>query len=265
MTAIERQREGALFEGGCGQWLEPISLGYVPQPGEQKTWSGPGGWLQSLSFVETGWPIPATPMFTPRVFAKHFNKTRLKVQTSSKTCLSPSNKTYSMPVAYNSRRKHSSRRQNSEDIEDVRNTQENGDIDDDVSDEDRPRTTKTVVKKEPRQTNGKQRADPEDDDDDGGHAEDEDEDDDDQIDVHNLPDQPLRKIDMHKLQGMSEDWVNMKRQINQNAGMYIEVAAAMAEAGEQDLKSSRVTFPHHTFPFFGILMRTPPGSTKVTQ
>ncbi|KDR82732.1 hypothetical protein GALMADRAFT_88325 [Galerina marginata CBS 339.88] len=138
-----------------------------------------------------------------------------------------------MPVATSSRRKPL-RRQNSEDIEDVRNTQANGN-DDEVSDEDRPRVSRKVKKEK----KGKQRPEPEDDDDDVAAAEDEDPDEDDRIDVANFPDQPLQRSDLHKLKGIAEDWRNMQTQIGQRWDIYKDVAGAMAEAGEEDIKTSK--------------------------
>ncbi|KAF8964213.1 hypothetical protein BDZ97DRAFT_1904521 [Flammula alnicola] len=131
-----------------------------------------------------------------------------------------------MPVATTSRRRLASRRQNSEDIEDARNTQANG-IDDDVSDDDR------AVAKVKKEKKGKRRADAEDD------VGEDDDDDDDRIDVANFADQPLRKGDLHKLKGISDDWESMANQIGQQSSIYKDVAAAMAEAGETDTNSSK--------------------------
>ncbi|PPQ89638.1 hypothetical protein CVT25_013825 [Psilocybe cyanescens] len=144
-----------------------------------------------------------------------------------------------MPVATSSRRKQNSRRQNSEDIEDVRNTQTDGNIDE-VSEEDRPRiTNKVIVKKEHRRrSNGKQRADPEDDDGDD-EDNDEDENDDDRINVQDFPDQPLRKDDMNKLKGFATDWISMRDRISKKWEIYRDVGVAMAEAGEKDMYSSK--------------------------
>ncbi|KAH9480472.1 E3 SUMO-protein ligase NSE2 [Psilocybe cubensis] len=141
-----------------------------------------------------------------------------------------------MPVATSSRRKPTSRRLNSEDIEDVRNTQASRKTDDVSDAEDRPRTGKKVsVKREKdlrRRSNGKQRADPE--------AEDEnDEDEDDRIDVENFPDQPLRRDDLQKLQGLSKEWITMRDRVSKRSELYEEVAAAMVGAGEKDVASSK--------------------------
>jgi len=143
-----------------------------------------------------------------------------------------------MPVATSSRRKHAARRQNSEDIEETRSTQINGN-DDDVSDEDRPRKVKSEKK-----AKGKQRAAPpaeEDEDGDAGAADDmDDEDDEDRIDVTNFANQPLRKQDITKLQGISGDWTDMRTKIGQKADIYKDVAAALVEAGEESIASSKV-------------------------
>lgn len=143
-----------------------------------------------------------------------------------------------MPHATTSRKKPLTRRHNSEDIEDVRNTQVNGN-DDDVSDDDRPRASRKVKKE--KKANGKQRAEPEEQDEDAAAGEEYDDDEDDRIDVSNLPDQPLRRSDMHKLNGMAEDWRNMRAQIGQRADIYRDVAAAMAEAGEASIETSEVS------------------------
>jgi hypothetical protein len=155
--------------------------------------------------------------------------------------------TFTMPVATSSRRKHAARRQNSEDIEETRSTQINGN-DDDVSDEDRPRRK---VKSE-KKAKGKQRAAPpaeEDEDGDAGAANDmDDEDDEDRIDVTNFPNQPLRKQDITKLQGISGDWTDMRTKIGQKADIYKDVAAALVEAGEDSIASSKV-FHRSSFDF----------------
>ena len=143
-----------------------------------------------------------------------------------------------MPVATSSRRKPAARRQNSEDIEDTRSTQVNG-HEDDVSDEERPRKVKSEKK-----AKGKQRAAPpvdEDDDGDAGAAEDlDDDDDEDRIDVSNFPNQPLRRQDLTKLQGISGDWTDMRTKIEQKSDIYKDVAAALVEAGEDSIASSKV-------------------------
>lgn len=175
-------------------------------------------------------------MFTQRVLAKQVNETRSCTWVQMSFFV-PS---YIMPVATSSRRKQNSRRQNSEDIEDVRNTQTDGNIDE-VSEEDRPRiTNKVIVKKEHRRrSNGKQRADPEDDDGDD-EDNDEDENDDDRINVQDFPDQPLRKDDMNKLKGFATDWISMRDRISKKWEIYRDVGVAMAEAGEKDMYSSKV-------------------------
>jgi len=143
-----------------------------------------------------------------------------------------------MPVASSSRRKPAARRQNSEDIEDTRSTQING-YDDDVSDEERPRKVKTEKK-----AKGKQRAAPPVDEDDegdaGAAADDDDDDDEDRIDVTNFPNQPLRRQDLTKLQGISGDWTDMRTKIEQKSDIYKDVAAALVEAGEESITSSKV-------------------------
>ncbi|KAF8908919.1 hypothetical protein CPB84DRAFT_1766349 [Gymnopilus junonius] len=142
-----------------------------------------------------------------------------------------------MPHATTSRRKLATRRQNSEDIEDIRNTQLNGKKDD-VSDEDRPRAARNAKKEKKANGKQKQRAEPEDQDEDAVAVDDEEDDEDDRIDVSNLPDEPLRRSDMHKLNGMTEDWRNMRAQIGQRGDIYKDVAAAMAEAGEESVETS---------------------------
>jgi len=154
-----------------------------------------------------------------------------------------------MPVATSSRRKPYAHRQNSEDIEDVRNTQANGDA---VSDEERPRAAKTRVKTEKKEK-GKQKANAdEDEDEDPGSEEDEDEDEDDRIDVSNFPDRPLRRNDLTKLKGISDDWKSMRTQIAKRWDIYRDVATAMAEDGEKDIKSSKVKAQYCIRLFFSI-------------
>ena len=137
-----------------------------------------------------------------------------------------------MPAPTYSRRK-GARRENSEEIEEARPTQTNG-HNDDVSDEDQPRRSR--VKKEKK---GKQRAVELEQDE--GEGDEEEEDEEDRIDVANFPDQPLRNVDAAKLKGIADDWDNMRRQINQRCDIYKDVAAAMAEAEEKDVKDSKVS------------------------
>jgi hypothetical protein len=142
-----------------------------------------------------------------------------------------------MPVPKSSRRK-STRRQNSDEIEDARATQANG-RPDDVSDEETPRQVR--VKKE-KKGKGKQRAvDAEEEDAEGDvDVDNDDSDDEDRIDVADFVDQPLRRDHLARLKGIAQDWDSMRKQINQRCDIYKEVAGAMAEAGEVDIQSSKV-------------------------
>lgn len=136
-----------------------------------------------------------------------------------------------MPVGSTSRRR-ASRRQNSEEIEDARNTQASRT--EDVSDEDQP------VAKVKKEKKGKKKAVVEEDDDDVVAPDLDDEDDEDRIDVANFPNQPLAKADLHKLKGIAQDWEAMASQIGQQSSIYKDVAIAMAESGETDTNSSKV-------------------------
>jgi hypothetical protein len=133
-----------------------------------------------------------------------------------------------------------SRRQNSEEIEDARATQADGRLDD-VSEDEKPRQTR--VKKE-KKGKGKQRAveaEEEDADGDGDGDVDDDSDGDDRIDVDDFVDQPLRRDHLTRLKGIAQDWDSMRKQINQRCDIYKDVASAMAEAGEVDIQSSKAS------------------------
>ena len=151
-----------------------------------------------------------------------------------------------MPHATTSRRKATSRRQNSEDIEDVHNSQVNGHVDD-VSDEEQTRASRNVKKE--KKGNGKQRAAPEEQDEDAAAVDEDEEDEDDLIDVSNLPDQPLRRVDAQKLNGIAEDWRNMRLQIGQRVDIFKEVGVAMADAGEESFETSEVDISDASFDF----------------
>ncbi|KAF9527555.1 zinc-finger of the MIZ type in Nse subunit-domain-containing protein [Crepidotus variabilis] len=127
-------------------------------------------------------------------------------------------------------------RQNSDEIEDARPTQD-GNMEEVSDDDHQPRRAKIEKKGK-----GKQRAvEPEEDDGDGdGEIDMEDSDDEDRIDVANFPDQPLLKdSQLSKLKGISDDWDSMRKMIGQRSDIYKDVAAAMAEAGETDMQNSK--------------------------
>jgi E3 SUMO-protein ligase NSE2 len=152
-----------------------------------------------------------------------------------------------MPVATSSRRKLSSRRQDSFDIENTRSNQVNGD-DDDVSEDDELRH-KIPVKQE-KKTNGKakgkQKADPEEEEDVRSDYGADDDDDEDRIVVDNFPDHPLQHSDLLKLKGISKDWESMQRQTWDKWDSIKDVAAALAEARDGD-PNQEVAFTFHAF------------------
>jgi hypothetical protein len=141
-----------------------------------------------------------------------------------------------MPVATSSRRRVSSRRQDSLGIENTRPDQENVD-EDDVSEDDGPRHKIPVkLEKKPNgKAKGKQKAIPEDEEEDvGSDYGADDDDDEDRIVVDNFPDHPLQHSDLLKLKGISKDWESMQRQTWDKWDSIKDVAAAIAEARDGD-------------------------------
>lgn len=141
-----------------------------------------------------------------------------------------------MPVTTFSRRKNSSRRQNSSDIEEDRPSQSRADeqVDEDEDEDDQPRRRTNGVKKEKKPSTSSRRAEtarPKDEDTDG-EADNGEDDDDDKIDIANFQDQPIAKADMKKLLGLSQDWNQMEKLIRQHWKVIGEAAVSMAEAAE---------------------------------
>ncbi|KAF5382432.1 hypothetical protein D9615_002959 [Tricholomella constricta] len=137
-----------------------------------------------------------------------------------------------MPVAKFSRRK-SSKRQASSDIEDDRPSQSRAadQVEDDEDDSrSRRRTNGIKSEKKPDFSRKKEPKRVEADDEDA----DDDDDDDGRIDVENFHDQPLRRAEMTKLQGISRDWNMMEKQVRPNWNVVGDVAVALAEVGEGD-------------------------------
>jgi hypothetical protein len=139
---------------------------------------------------------------------------------------------FEMPTATFSRR-NTSRRQASSDIEEDRSPKRRGReaVDDEEDEDEQPRRRVNGVKKEKKVTSSRQAAkqpenghDKIDDDDDG--------DDDDRIDVKNFRNQPLSRADLPKLQGISNDWQQMERQVQQNWNVIADVATSLADAAE---------------------------------
>ena len=128
----------------------------------------------------------------------------------------------------------------------MHNSQVNGHVDD-VSDEEQTRASRNVKKE--KKGNGKQRAAPEEQDEDAAAVDEDEEDEDDLIDVSNLPDQPLRRVDAQKLNGIAEDWRNMRLQIGQRVDIFKEVGVAMADAGEESFETSEVDISDASFDF----------------
>lgn len=149
-----------------------------------------------------------------------------------------------MPIQKSARKR--TRRQNSEEIEDARATQEVKGQFDDVSDDEKPRPASVRVKNEKKDKGkGKQRAveaEEEDAKGDGDDDVDNDSDSDVRIDVDDFVDQPLRKDHLTRLKGIAQDWESMRKQISQRCDIYKDVATAMAEAGESDIQNSKVCF-----------------------
>ncbi|GLB38458.1 putative zinc-finger of the MIZ type in Nse subunit [Lyophyllum shimeji] len=132
-----------------------------------------------------------------------------------------------MPVTTFSHRK-SNKRQASSDIEEDGPSYSRAAAQaDDDEHEPQPRRQTNGVKKEKKLA---RKQEPTRDEDDDG-AEDDD-DDDERIDVDNFRDQPLRRADVNKLQGVSRDWNNFDLQVRPNWNVVGDVAVALAEAGE---------------------------------
>jgi len=133
-----------------------------------------------------------------------------------------------MPTATFSRR-NVSRRQASSDIEQDQPTQKRGrEVVDDEDDEEPPRLRVNGVKKEKKATSSRQvtRQSQRDENQDDG------EDDDDRIDVDNFHDQALGRVDLPKLLGLSKEWQQMEKQVQQNWNDIVDVAASVADAAE---------------------------------
>jgi E3 SUMO-protein ligase NSE2 len=135
-----------------------------------------------------------------------------------------------MPSATFSRR-NAPRRQASSDIEEEPTQRRGREAVDDEEDEDeRPRRHTNGIKKEKKATSSRRVARrPENGND---KDDDDDEDDDDRIDVENFHDQPLGRADLPKLLGLSNEWQQMEKQVQQNWNVIAEVAASVADAAE---------------------------------
>ncbi|KAG5648282.1 hypothetical protein DXG03_004852 [Asterophora parasitica] len=142
-----------------------------------------------------------------------------------------------MPTATFSRRK--SKRQASSDIEDDRPSQSRH-VDQVEGDQDDSRLRQrgaNGVKKEKKPAITKKRGSGRDEgnkDAVDGDGDDDDDDDDGTIDVDNFHDQPLRRADVAKLQGISRDWNMMDKEVRPNWRVVGDVAVALAETGEGD-------------------------------
>jgi len=135
-----------------------------------------------------------------------------------------------MPTATFSRR-NVSRRQASSDIEEDHPTQRRDR--ETVDDDEQPRRRVNGIKKEKKATSSRQVAkQPEDAGNTGG--DDEGKDDNDRIDVDNFHNQPLGRADLPKLQGISKDWQQMGKQVQQNWNVIAEVATSIADTAEGD-------------------------------
>ncbi|KAJ6619482.1 hypothetical protein B0H10DRAFT_2025844 [Mycena sp. CBHHK59/15] len=130
-----------------------------------------------------------------------------------------------MPVA-TSRRRKTTRRQASSDIEDDGPSQAHARDDVDEGEEDaqprRVKKEKTTVKRE-KGKSSRAPQEPED--------EDDDEDDDGRIDIENFADQPLTKADCTKINNFAIDWKNIEESMHQNSPIITHVAVSMAEVG----------------------------------
>jgi hypothetical protein len=139
-----------------------------------------------------------------------------------------------MPAATFSRR-NASRRQASSDIEEDQPTQHRGReaVDNEEDEDEQPRRRVNGVKKEKKATSSRQVAkqpiknsETKD--------EDDDDEDDDRIDVENFHDQPLGRVDLPKILGLSKDWQQMEKQVQQNWNVIVDVATSVADAAEGD-------------------------------
>ncbi|KAF8895410.1 hypothetical protein BD779DRAFT_1499346 [Infundibulicybe gibba] len=125
------------------------------------------------------------------------------------------------------------RRQVSSDIEDEKtpiHTQEQVDNEDETIEQPRSRSAAARVKREKKPMKNTEQ----DSESDEAPAAEMDADDDERIDVENFRNQPLRRADLSKLQGLSSDWLHMKKKIRQNWGVIGDVAVSMAETAEGD-------------------------------
>lgn len=153
-------------------------------------------------------------------------------------CRPPPSNFPSMPAATFSRR-NASKRQASSDIEEDQPTQQRAReaVDDEDDEDEQPRRRVNGVKKEKKVTSSRTKKPPKDDDadeDDEEEEKEDDDDDDDKIDVRNFHDQSLSRADLPKLQGLSKDWQQMEKQVQQNWSVIVDVAASVADAAEGD-------------------------------
>ncbi|KAG6866300.1 hypothetical protein C0991_006396 [Blastosporella zonata] len=138
-----------------------------------------------------------------------------------------------MPTATFTRKK-SNKRQASSDIEEDRPTQRSAEQVDEDDDDPRSRRRANVVKKEKKPVINANRQQIRDDDDEMDNNEDDDDNDNDRIDVDNFSDQPLGKVDVAKLQGLSRDWAAVAEELRPTWNVVGDVAVALADYGEGD-------------------------------
>ena len=136
-----------------------------------------------------------------------------------------------MPTATFSRR-NASRRLASSDIEEDQPIQKKGRevVDDEEDENEQSRRRVNGVKKEKKATSSRQVARQSQKD--TNKDDDNEEDDNDRIDVDNFHDQPLGRVDLPKLLGLSKEWQQMEKQVQQNWNVIVDVAASVADAAE---------------------------------
>ncbi|KAG6890782.1 hypothetical protein C0995_003212 [Termitomyces sp. Mi166 len=127
-----------------------------------------------------------------------------------------------MPTATFSRKK-SRKRQASSEIEDDGPSLSRGA--EQVEDDDEPRGRRVKKEKKPNMTAKKERVRHDESEHDGDNE-------DERIDVENFRDQPLSRVDVTKLQGLSRDWNMVAEQVKPNWGVVGDVAVALADYGE---------------------------------
>ncbi|KAG6877751.1 hypothetical protein C0993_004254 [Termitomyces sp. T159_Od127] len=131
-----------------------------------------------------------------------------------------------MPNATVSRKKSHKRKASSEIEDDGPSPSRHAEQVEDDEDDRHSRRVKSVKKEKKTNVIARNERIPDDEDGDEGG------DDEEKIDVENFRDQPLSRVEVTKLQGLSRDWKMVADQVKPNWGVVGDVAVALADYGE---------------------------------